>query len=369
MIDFIINYDINVFAIFLCLILYVVIKIKKDIYRYSTTLVIAIIWATIFALLIEPITWTFDAQQTIFAKIINPVSNSLLVLVTPIIIGLWGSYLDYKIFGNRKRLKKQLYYQVPTILIFILVIVNIFEPIFFSINASNIYSAGPYEWLRYLIIYGTYLYILFIMIYNRKLIQTKVLYGVVAFFVLPFIGSVAQIFESRLFFAFSMLSLAIVVVYIFLETTTGIRDYLTHLYSRRTLEDYMASLIDNNRHFEVLMIDLNHFKLVNDKYGHLAGDQVLIGFGKILQEIFKGEPMVSRLGGDEFFVVIETLNHAAIEKKLDSLIIKMQEHPILNKYGMNKFSAGISDFDGKKTMDDLYSEADKRMYQQKKMLN
>jgi diguanylate cyclase (GGDEF)-like protein len=207
------------------------------------------------------------------------------------------------------------------------------------------------------------------MIYNRKLIQTKVLYGVVAFFVLPFIGSVAQIFESRLFFAFSMLSLAIVVVYIFLETTTGIRDYLTHLYSRRTLEDYMASLIDNNRHFEVLMIDLNHFKLVNDKYGHLAGDQVLIGFGKILQEIFKGEPMVSRLGGDEFFVVIETLNHAAIEKKLDSLIIKMQEHPILNKYGMNKFSAGISDFDGKKTMDDLYSEADKRMYQQKKMLN
>jgi len=362
MIQILIDFDINLYAIILLLVLIMVISVKRDIFRYSTHLLRVIIWMTVFALIIEPITWIFDNDAMVLPSIINHVSNFLLVLIAPVLVGIWGCYIDYKIHGSRERLKKLHYYQFPTYLTFVLLIINVFYPIFYSIDASSHYSTASLVWIRYLIVYGFYLYIMIFVFINRKHVRTKVIYGVIAFFLMPALGSVIQIIDTSLLFSWSMMALSAVEVYIFLETTTGIRDYLTQLYSRRTMEDYIANLAEVNHHFSVLMIDLNCFKKVNDRFGHIAGDRVLIAFSKELKAAFSSEKMVARFGGDEFLVVIESLNTAGIEKTIKLLKDSILTNNIMQEYHLTGFSAGFSVFDGNKTLDQLYLEADQRMY-------
>jgi len=197
---------------------------------------------------------------------------------------------------------------------------------------------------------------------NRKRVRNNVMYGVMIFFTVPIIGSMIQLFEPTLFYTWTMSALAIVVVYIFLETTTGTRDYLTNLFSRRSLEDYMNDLLQASRHFDAVMIDLNSFKHINDRFGHQIGDQVLIRFSTMLQSAFHDEKMVARLGGDEFFVIVETLNQSGIKQRLADLQADIKTDPFCQQYQCFGFSWGLACNEVNMSMDDLLTEADRRMY-------
>ena len=168
MVQILIDFDINLYAIILLLVLITVISVKRDIFRYSTHLLRIIIWMTIFALIIEPVSWIYDNNPEVLPSIINHVSNFLLVLIAPVLVGVWGCYIDYKIYGSRERLKKLHYYQYPTYLTFVLLIINVFYPIFYSIDALSHYATANLVWIRYLIVYSFCLYIMVFVFVNRK---------------------------------------------------------------------------------------------------------------------------------------------------------------------------------------------------------
>lgn len=85
-------------------------------------------------------------------------------------------------------------------------------------------------------------------------------------------------------------------------------DMLTSLPNRRVFEDELGRrLAEFRRHntpLAVLMIDIDHFKKFNDRYGHLAGDQVLIQVAKVLRDTMRESDLVARLGGEEFAAVL-----------------------------------------------------------------
>ncbi len=80
-------------------------------------------------------------------------------------------------------------------------------------------------------------------------------------------------------------------------------DPLTDLGNRKQLEKHLQELLDAEDTFSVLFMDLDHFKAVNDQYGHLAGDQYLRQFAKISRELLLSCGRVFRFGGDEFAAV------------------------------------------------------------------
>ena len=86
------------------------------------------------------------------------------------------------------------------------------------------------------------------------------------------------------------------------------RDSLTGLFNRRylegTLERELARCKRENAPLTMLLLDIDHFKLVNDTYGHQAGDEVLRVFGHALQESARAEDIVCRYGGEEFLLVL-----------------------------------------------------------------
>ncbi len=98
----------------------------------------------------------------------------------------------------------------------------------------------------------------------------------------------------------------------------AVTDSLTGLYNRKKLDDILAEQFArfrrNHRPFAVLMLDLDYFKSINDKYGHVAGDQVLADVAAILKQSIRSIDYAARYGGEEFVLVLaETAFDAAID--------------------------------------------------------
>jgi diguanylate cyclase len=97
------------------------------------------------------------------------------------------------------------------------------------------------------------------------------------------------------------------------------RDPLTGLYNRRYLDDTVQREVNRSvrtgNPVAVLMIDIDHFKQVNDRYGHSAGDQVLQDVAKLLQDEVRSSDVVCRYGGEEFLVFLPEMGaDAALER-------------------------------------------------------
>lgn len=92
------------------------------------------------------------------------------------------------------------------------------------------------------------------------------------------------------------------------EIEESAKDPLTHLLTRRLFNKIMLSKLDiakvTGRNFSLLMCDLDHFKLVNDTYGHAVGDIVLKDFANVLEKSLRKSDYIFRFGGEEFIVIL-----------------------------------------------------------------
>ncbi|KTD00513.1 sensor domain-containing diguanylate cyclase [Fluoribacter gormanii] len=150
----------------------------------------------------------------------------------------------------------------------------------------------------------------------------------------------------------------------------SIRDPLTGLYNRRYLEDFLFKQIHQAERaklpLSILMLDLDHFKRINDTYGHDAGDVVLIEVGKVLQEDIRVEDMASRYGGEEFVIVFFNADPKSIKPRADNIRHAISMLKI--KYGVQHvgpitISIGISSYpEHGRTLVELIEAADKALY-------
>jgi diguanylate cyclase (GGDEF)-like protein len=145
-------------------------------------------------------------------------------------------------------------------------------------------------------------------------------------------------------------------------------DQLTGLYNRRSGEHRLAEEISravrHQRPLTVLLIDLDGLKLINDQFGHAAGDLLLKSFASRLQKAIRGSDLAVRLGGDEFMALlpecrIEEVGH----------VIGRIEGLEVDYSGTNipcRFSRGWTDFKPGETPEELLKRADEALYANKR---
>lgn len=153
----------------------------------------------------------------------------------------------------------------------------------------------------------------------------------------------------------------------------ALHDPLTGVYNRRYFNQVIEQEIPRSRRYNhpigFLMIDVDHFKDINDHYGHQVGDEVLQEVANLLQEHVRGSDVVVRYGGDEFLVLLIETNGEAEDVKrriLDGLAvrnstIRVFDFPVTLSIGSSHWSPSDA-----RSVKEILAEADRRMYEAKR---
>ena len=138
------------------------------------------------------------------------------------------------------------------------------------------------------------------------------------------------------------------------------------------LTGYFEEIIDyynkeKNVALGIFLCDLDQLKYVNDTYGHKKGDELIEAAAKLLKNFFFDNAIVSRVGGDEFAIIIPNTTMYHMEIRCNQLREKITHHPVLSNDIKLQMSIGMafSEQSVGKT-ESLYIEADKNMYEEKK---
>ncbi|WP_391121959.1 sensor domain-containing diguanylate cyclase [Psychrobacillus sp. L3] len=145
----------------------------------------------------------------------------------------------------------------------------------------------------------------------------------------------------------------------------SLTDALTGLRNRRYLELLFTDLLDQNKLFSMIMIDIDHFKKVNDEFGHHAGDEVLKFLANRITSISIDKGICIRLGGEEFLIVLPdaTIQEAYVMAEKLRTDIEMSMPPIKRKITI---SSGIGEYDLKEeTLSDFMHRVDEALYDAK----
>lgn len=146
----------------------------------------------------------------------------------------------------------------------------------------------------------------------------------------------------------------------------SITDQLTQLHNRMYLENSFHKEIKRakryNHSFAVIMLDIDHFKEVNDTYGHDVGDNVLITISKVLSEHIRETDILGRWGGEEFLILSPHTNNSEAYALAEKLRVTIETYPI-DIIGHKSCSFGVSMFDLRdETFKEVVKHADEALY-------
>jgi diguanylate cyclase (GGDEF)-like protein len=152
------------------------------------------------------------------------------------------------------------------------------------------------------------------------------------------------------------------------DISASMVDSLTNVFSRTFLRELLQGEIAraerNNRPLGLIMCDVDHFKAVNDRFGHLMGDYVLAQIANILKSCVRGSDYVVRYGGDEFLIVLSETDEAGAQTVMGRIRQRVAEWDRANRIG--DFAIGVSmglhQHVAGQTVEQAVAEADARMY-------
>lgn len=152
-------------------------------------------------------------------------------------------------------------------------------------------------------------------------------------------------------------------------TTDSLTGLLNHSSTLKQLDIELTRAIMKKIPLSFVMIDIDHFKQVNDTHGHLIGDMVLKTLAELFLTRLRNQDTVGRYGGEEFALILPGATFEDCKKIMDDLRIKFSQY-CFDETGVPffvTFSAGISSFSEKKNAVTIISEADKALYKAKKL--
>ena len=149
-------------------------------------------------------------------------------------------------------------------------------------------------------------------------------------------------------------------------------DGLTGLLRREGFEDNVQKELSRCKrtkgHLSVFVLDLNNLKTINDTCGHQAGDEMIKGFGKLVQQSVRKGDTVARTGGDEFMILLPEQDKHKGELAKKQLLKKIEEGKETLQYFFGAAVGLASTSQGFRNFDSLYKSADADMYKHKAKL-
>lgn len=276
-------------------------------------------------------------------------------------------FLDYSAFESTKRVKAITLFLLPVFALnIVFLVINIPSGFYFSITADNLYARGDFLLLRLLCAYYPVAVIFMDLLLMRKSISKAYVAQYISFTLPACAAAVIDLYVTGFRLLWPLFSLSIVLAYIFLIRSDSRRDGLTGANNRRSCDDYLANMskLTKRKPCAFFMIDIDHFKTINDRFGHSKGDEALKDVVQILNSSVRKLDFVGRYGGDEF--VIYAPNCDKTDNILSRISYRIEE---FNSSGGRPYTLELSIGHGVYHPNDTRSpveflnHVDRRMYQ------
>ena len=345
----------NITGFVLLLILYIsraITRIKSDTEEKAMD---ALMMITLFACIVQSLTFVFDGLPGNVARYTIIFGNTYLYCSNVIGPFLFCMYVDLNLYHDRARTRR-IYriFAIPAGALIISLILNIFFGFYFSVDENNVYHRQSLNFIIYIYLMLCAVYSLFLY-FRHKITAREASFFPIYMYLTPM---VVCILLQKLFYGISLMTLGdaigIVALYISLQNEKTYKDGLTGLYNRLYLthELFVIKNTPNAKYYGI-MIDMNYFKMINDTYGHAAGDQALVDMASLMKKRFSGLGKCFRYAGDEFVVLVKSDNEAEILKIENALSAdveafnKSEDRPYKLSFskGYGKFEKGTDDDD------------------------
>ncbi|MDF1874239.1 diguanylate cyclase [Sulfurimonas sp. SAG-AH-194-I05] len=149
----------------------------------------------------------------------------------------------------------------------------------------------------------------------------------------------------------------------------GTMDNLTGAYNRYGCEDMFHTLVSREKAYDepfcALMLDIDHFKNINDTHGHSVGDEVLVSLTNLIMTSIRRDDSLIRLGGEEFIIFISNANINIALRRAENIRTQIQTQMHSHKRLKVTASFGVAQFQEQERMDELFKRIDGLLYQAK----
>ena len=296
----------------------------------------------------------------------------LFYILNPLPPALWVLFAE-KWMDRRTKINKFVVYSVVGLysVHVIASVISLFNGQMFIITNDSVYKRGQFYIFMVMLMIGYLIFASIRIFMKRKMLSKSEFITLLSFAFPALLGGMIQ----SLFFGVSILwksvSVSILIIFIKLQNFDMYMDHLTGLWNRRKLQQFFDNFSHDtfkNQMMGGIMIDIDHFKMINDRHGHIVGDKVLSEVAQILKQTFNKEDFVCRYGGDEFVVILYIKNQNDLEscivrlkKNLDKFNV-MSQHPFDVNLSVGYDIVNLS----LQTQSEIYlSSLDKKMYENK----
>lgn len=312
------------------------------------------IFTTIVVMIAEIVTVYFDNSQS-NQRFLCIIGNSVGFSLSPLIPILLGCMVS----GRFKKL--DILFGIPALINLILSLFSSVFPIIFTVNAENVYQRGNFFWV-FLISYvvGT-IYLFLKTFQGSKRYQNSNRFVLFAIFLFTAAGTSIQVFFPHLHVSWMCISLSICLYYIYYCELHHQIDSLTSLLTRRTYEEALNK-IRGRKNVTFFIFDIDDFKSVNDRYGHLFGDFCLKTTAGCIKDVFSKTGLCFRTGGDEFCVIGECTGEDTVQLLYQNFLHQIDDMRRKDPC-LPMVSIGYSHYDRKAgTIGEAIFHADQQMY-------
>lgn len=339
--------------------------IEMDQWLYR--LVFCLVFTTIGAAVSDAGAWITDGGTGPHTALLINFFNSMLYLFFPLPALFWYLIIVYL----RKREAAFTPLRTNALLIIYAlsvaaVLLNTFNQALFYVDGNNYYHRGPYFLLMHAFPFLFFL-ISIVRVYANKAEYAMEIVAARYFWIPPLIGAILQATFYGINLYIPGIAISVMMLYIGLMTKNTRLDYLTGIHNRQYMETVLAAKM-RGRPFAAIMLDINNFKSINDRYGHVMGDEVLASVSALLKSSIKKNDFVARYGGDEFVIFIDTDQRHVLEMVVERIVTRLQQFNKSSSYLFEiSLSMGYEIFQPRlfKSTHDFIKCIDKHMYADK----
>ena len=313
-------------VLFVLMLLRVENKTEKNAGDYLFELMI---WLTFGALVLEVVSFLIDGKPGKLVRLLQYLTNGYLFTASCGVGLAWVLFVDYQIYRSLSSLRKRFFQFLPLFISIVgMILCDLFGAgLIFSVTEENVYVRGHRALMPYLVLFFYYGSSIFLAIYAVRY-RGHVQFFPIHYFITPgLVGTITQGLFYGLATGWFSVSLALLFIRMQLQNRNAYVDDLSGLYNRKYYLYFVGKIRNSKKCKTVsgIMVDVNHFKSINDQFGHTMGDDAIRSIGEILSEITTEKNVAFRLSGDEFVIISTEAQQQETEELMESLRKRVEQ--------------------------------------------